>query len=599
MNVFFTLARRYPWQTLLTLVAVAFAGIAEGIGITALLPLLSTVLAQRAEISGTSTPSGEVSNRLEQLTHQAFEVVGLQPTVAILLAIFVAFIVLKCVLLYLANKQIGFTVAMIATDLRLGLLKALFSSQWEHFVSQPIGRLTNAIATEAARSAAAFSTGAKLSAMGAEAVVYLTLAFIVSWPATVGALGAGAFIIVVLRRLIRKSRRAGAKQTEHTQSLIAQMTDVLISIKPLKAMAREHQSDLLLSNTTRRLNRALQKLVLRKAAMGSFQEPILTLFLVLLLYVALVYWQQPLTTMIAMVFFIAKILKQIQKIQKEYLHLMEFESAFYSLNSKIEEARNAQEVLKGTKCPLFNAVIRIDSASFAYAQTPVLEKVTLEIPEGSFVALLGPSGSGKTTIADMLIGLIRPQKGDISIDGVPMAELDIHRWRQMIGYVPQENLLMHGSVMANVTLGEEAISESDIQEALQAAGAWSFVQQLPQGIHTTVGERGSMVSGGQRQRIAIARALVKRPKLLILDEATTALDPQTENEICGTLKQLAGRVTIFAISHQAALLDAADWAYSLKDGEVRLIKSPQAATIGGPSQTGAESCAYGRRSPHR
>ena len=144
--------------------------------------------------------------------------------------------------------------------------------------------------------------------------------------------------MVILRRLVRKNRRAGAKQTVHMQSLIAQMTDVLISIKPLKAMAREKQSDVVLTDTTRRLNRALQKQVLSKAALGSFQEPLTMVFLVLCLYIALSYWDLSPTAIIAMVFFIGKTLKQIEKIQKEYVNLVEYDSAYWSLLEKIEGA---------------------------------------------------------------------------------------------------------------------------------------------------------------------------------------------------------------------------------------------------------------------
>lgn len=572
MKLFFTLARKYPWQTILTLTAILFSGIAEGFGISALLPILTTIFNRNAIPSGTGGQSPEWSTRLDQIVQQVLAVVGLQPTVTVLLGLFIGCILLKCILVYLANKQIGFTVVLIATDMRLTLLKSLFNSSWEYFIRQPMGRLTNGVATEANRASTAFNFGAKLASMLIEASIYSTLAFLVAWKATLMALGAGVFVVVALRRLVKKSRRAGAKQTQHMQALVAQMTDILISIKPLKAMAREQQSDAVLTDTTRKLNRALQKQVLSKAALGSFQEPILTVFLVLVLYVALIYWNQSLTTMMAMVFFIGKILKQIEKIQKEYANLVEFDSAYWSLLDKIRKAREAREVLTGDIQPSFTKAIRLDSVSFAYDTREVLKDVSLEIPIGAFVTLLGPSGSGKTTVADLLIGLLRPQKGDIWIDDIPLSKVDIRRWRAMIGYVPQENLLMHDTILKNVTLGEAAIGEADAEAALRAAGAWDFVQHAPAGVHTVVGERGSMLSGGQRQRIAIARALVKHPHLLILDEATTALDPKTEREICATLTKLRGEITILAISHQSALMEAADLAYRVQEGTVRLIK---------------------------
>jgi ATP-binding cassette, subfamily C, bacterial len=574
MRLFVTLARKYPWQTLFTLAAILFAGISEGFGISALLPLINTVFYQASQTGANTGAPPEWSRAIDQIVNGVLGMMGLAPTVAMMLTLFVACIVLKCLLVFLANKQIGFTVVLIATDMRLTLLKSLFASSWEYFIRQPVGSLTNAVATEAHRASTAFSFGAKMASMAIEAMIYTVLAFLVSWKATLIALGGGVFIMVVLRRLVRKNRRAGAKQTVHMQSLIAQMTDVLISIKPLKAMAREKQSDEVLTDTTRRLNRALQKQVLSKAALGSFQEPLTIIFLVLCLYIALVYWNLSLTAIIAMVFFIGKILKQVEKIQKEYVNLVEYDSAYWSLLEKIEGARNAREVLTGTQKPSFSSAIRMDSVSFAYAGRAVLDNVSIELPAGSFSALLGPSGSGKTTFADLLTGLLRPQRGDIWMDGVPLSQIDIRSWRGMIGYVPQENLLLHDTILKNITLGEATISAPEVETALRAAGAWDFVAQMPKGIHSVVGERGSMISGGQRQRIAIARALVKRPKLLILDEATTALDPKTEKEICTTLQQLKGQITILAISHQPTVVECADWAYRLKDGGLIRVKDP-------------------------
>src|SRR5690606_21587447 len=152
-------------------------------------------------------------------------------------------------------------------------------------------------------------------------------------------------------------------------------------------------------------------------------------------------------------------------------------------------------------------------------------------PKGKLTTLIGPSGAGKTTLSDVLLGLVRPRSGQILVDGVPLEELNLEQWRELVGYVPQELFLFHDTVMNNVTLGDPHITPEEVREALEAAGAWSFVEQLPQGMDTVVGERGTLLSGGQRQRISIARALVRKPKLLLLDEVTSALDPATEAEI--------------------------------------------------------------------
>jgi ATP-binding cassette subfamily C protein len=149
----------------------------------------------------------------------------------------------------------------------------------------------------------------------------------------------------------------------------------------------------------------------------------------------------------------------------------------------------------------------------------------------------------------------------------------------MIGYVPQETLLLHDTVLINVTLGDPDLTEADVEQALRAAGAWEFVTEMPEGIYSSVGERGSMISGGQRQRIAISRALVHKPKLLILDEPTSALDPDSEAGICETAAQLPGGITILAISHQPIFMKAADQAYYLQDGGAFLVESHQLADV--------------------
>jgi ATP-binding cassette subfamily C protein len=198
----------------------------------------------------------------------------------------------------------------------------------------------------------------------------------------------------------------------------------------------------------------------------------------------------------------------------------------------------------------------------------VLKDVSLEIPAGRITTLIGESGSGKTTIADLLLGLFVVDSGQITLDGVALKDVDLKRWRGMVGYVPQEVLLFNSTIFDNIVLGDPAISEADVKRALEEAGALAFVNALPDGIHAPVGESGAMLSGGQRQRIALARALVHRPALLILDEATSALDPETEAEICQTVQRQAGKLTVLAITHQPAWVTIADRVYRVVEGSV-------------------------------
>ena len=575
MKLIITFAHSYPLRSAITLIALLFAGMAEGFGISALLPLLNIVMGtQTGDGAAVGEGTPEIVNSLEQMVRSTLGTLGLSPTIAVLLIFFVGCIMFKCVLVLFANRQVGYTVAHIATDLRLKLLRALFVTRWEYFIRQPVGLLTNAVATEASRSANAFLYGTRMATIAVHTIVYAVLAIMVSWQATLAAVTAGFLIIYLLRRVVQKARRAGERQTKLLQSLLASMTDSLQYIKPLKAMAREDSADAVLKTITRRLNRALQKQVFSKETLKALQEPLFTAFLAFGLYVALVLWKLPLASVMITMYLVGRVMRQMQKIQNEYQDMAICDSAYWSLQDKIREAEKRREETLGKQPPPdLRQFIRLDQVSFAYDQRWILKNASLTFPAGAITAIVGPSGAGKTTVADLVIGLLRPQKGEVWIDDLPLAQVDLRRWRRMIGYVPQETLLLHDTVFINVTLGDRDIRPADVEKALRASGAWEFVSALPKGVDDVVGERGHKLSGGQRQRIAIARALVHKPKLLILDEATTALDPENEAAICATLRKLRGEITILAISHQPAVLEVADQAYRLEDAALVTVNT--------------------------
>lgn len=221
----------------------------------------------------------------------------------------------------------------------------------------------------------------------------------------------------------------------------------------------------------------------------------------------------------------------------------------------------------------FAKEILIQDISYSYpgTETQVLQGMNLVIKKGDSVGIIGPSGSGKSTLVDILLGLLPPQHGKILVDGADMRN-DILGWRRNISYMPQVVYLMDDTIKRNVALGvpDDKIDESLVWESLKKAQADEFVRAQQDGLETFVGERGSRLSGGQRQRIGIARALYNQPEILILDEATTALDPETEQRICNTLKEIARDITIIAISHQPALIDIADRVYRMEKGKLAL-----------------------------
>ena len=560
MRLMLSFYRAYPWQTFFTLLALSVAGLAEGVGLSVLLPLLNMAM----EGQGQAAPASD--NEFSQSVRGALDVMGITPTLGNMLLVVVFAIGGKSLLLLFAKRQVGYTAARLATDLRLELLRAIMRSRWEYFLGQPVGKLTNSLATEAARASESFVNGATALTFLAQAVVYGAVAIAVSWRATLTGIVAGAVIIGLSHSLVRITKKAGRKQTSVLLSLMATMTDTLGSVKPLKGMGREHLADAVLSMETTRLNRALERQALGSALLESTQEFLFALVIAGGIYVALAEFAMPFATVMVLVVVVGQMVALLGKVQKQYQKMTLSESAYWSMKRTIAEAQAEEEELRGGEPPVLATRLCMEGVCFAYNERRVLDDLSLEIPAGQLVTLIGPSGAGKTTVVDLLIGLIRPDTGRITLDGAPLDSMDIKQWRRSIGYVPQETLLLHESIAHNVSLGDRELSQADIEHALRAAGAWDFVSALPEGLHSNVGERGGRLSGGQRQRIVIARALVRRPQLLILDEATSALDAESAEAVRQTLERLRGSLTILTITHESGLVDIADRVYRLESG---------------------------------
>lgn len=569
MRLLIVFARTYPYRSVLVLGCLLVAAVFEGIGLSSLLPLLSMAVRpdSSSEIDGPQPPS-----QFERVISEGLATLGLQPTIETLCLVIICGMLLKAIFVLLAQRQVGYTVAHVATDLRLSLLRSLLAARWKYYIRQPVGGFANAFATEATRAAEAYLYGTMILSLSTHAALYMALALAVSWQATVGAVGFGLISVVVLNRLVRMSRRAGNRQTQLLKKLLGRLTDVLYAVKPLKAMARESLVGPLLEKETQRLNKALRREVLSREVLRALQEPLAIIALVAGLYLALTHWTLALETLIVLALLFERTLSSFHKVQNQYQRMAARESAYWSLQETIKRSEAEREIAHGKRRPRLTRAIVFDKVSFAYAEHPILHDASFQIPAGQLTTLIGPSGTGKTSTVDLIVGLVQPQAGSIWLDDTRLSELDIQAWRWNIGYVPQETLLLHESVLINVTLGDPTLSRADAESALRVAGAWEFIRTLPEQLDTLVGERGGRFSGGQRQRIAIARALVHKPQLLILDEATASLDPDSEAAICKTVQRLRNTMTVLAISHQPALLATADVVYHLENGQIRRVE---------------------------
>ncbi len=557
----FIFVRSYPARCALALVSLVAAGLFDGLGMSMLLSMLTLATGEAHDAQ--STP--------QRIALQVIGFFGVAPSALNLLLIAVALISLKAAMSLLANRQVGYAVAHIATDLRLALIRAVMNSRWRHYLQQSVGRLSNAVATEAQRASEAFQYGAEMAAMVLNSFIYFVIALSISLQAGLAAAIAGSALLLVMRALIRSSRHAGQHQTQLQKSLLTVISAQLMAAKPLKAMAREDHVDALLSDQTRQLERALRRQVISKEALAALQEPLLAIMVGVGFFLGLTFLKIPMAEVVVMLFMLARVVNYLSKGQKAYQQVVIRDSAYWSMIQAIESARAEREPVGGTRCVPLTHSLSFDDVSFAHeGGGPIFDQQSFDVPACGLTVIVGSSGAGKTTLLDLVVGLLQPDTGRILIDGVPLSDINLRAWRRQVGYVPQESVMVDESVAYNLTLGE-SIPDDEICEALRAADALAFVEAMPEGLRTRVGEGGSRLSGGQRQRLAIARALIHKPRLLILDEATSSLDPEAQNAVIETVSHLKSRLAILAVAHQERLIQVADRVYRLSGGQITQV----------------------------
>jgi len=459
---------------------------------------------------------------------------------------------------------VGRAVSHVAKTLRLHLIDALLKVRWSYYTSKPTGTLVNAVGPEASISGTVYLMFSRFLATVIQTVIYVGVAFAVSWKLATASLVVGGVIALALHFFVRMAEKAGRRNIKRSRELVTRLSDAIIGIKPLKAMAREDEFARLFSHKIDQIRDAMTREIISKNMLNNLQEPLLMLMLAGGFYVLVTWMGMPIATVLVMGVLLQRTVNSIGKLQTQYQEAIASESAYQSVRNLTREAEKQREPGSGTRPATLETGCEFRGVTFGYSKVPVLHNLDLAIPARRLTLVVGPSGTGKTTLTDLLLGFYRPQQGEIFIDGVPMAELDMRSWRRLVGYVPQELILLHDTILANITLGDPAITRQDVDEAITVAGAADFIARLPDGLLTEVGEKGARFSGGQRQRIAIARALVHRPKLLILDEVTSALDAVTEQEICDNVRRLSASLTVLAISHRQAWIDIADAVHYLE-----------------------------------
>lgn len=558
-------------RPLLVLICLLVAGITQAVGIGALLPLISAL-----------SSGGGPNSALAQSMSDAFSYLGIVPGVGTLILIAMGLLVLKSVIAFAGLSYAGVSAAKLSISFRRRLIEALFGANWKFFADQQAGKFATVISSDAGRAGDAYLFSAQVISQAVQGLAYCAVALLIDWRLTLIGLFACAVLALTMRRVIRKAKRSGYRQTDRTSELTVFMVDMLANLKPLKAMQRSSAMQAAIEKLLIRLKQAVVTRELAKAGLNEGSDAMIAIFTGVGLYLTTQLTSLALPEIVVSSVIFLQLVTIVSKLQKLMQQSAVVESAYMRTNELLNLIENSQESNSGTRAAPSDVTVRFDNVTFSHGNHRVIDQASFEIPQREVTVLFGQSGAGKTTIIDLLIGLHKPTSGDINVGGVPLHEIDLRSWRKLVGYVPQELNLFHASIRDNVTLGDESVLDETVWNALAKAGAADFVRNLANGIHANVGELGSKMSGGQRQRISLARALLHEPRILILDEVTSALDPATEQEIVENIRGLGDNYTIVAITHRPAWTQIADRLYEVAGGKVQQF-TPTAFTAPNPS----------------
>jgi len=461
------------------------------------------------------------TSRLGFISSELFGWLGIMPSAGQLLLGVATTLILKALIVLGAMAFVAHSVAEVATLFRRRLLSRLMSARWSFFTEHHPATLSQAISSDSGSAAEAYRHAALATTEAIKIAIALLIAWLVSGAFFLILLAAMTVMAVGLYRLVTIRNKTFKTQWAMSNDLGISAQDTFANFKALKAMARQGPKMDTLGRTIDKIRANLMRTHIMRSAIVSIQEIVVSIMICGGFYLGLVHFKRTLPEMIVIAIMFITMAGAMRALQFAVDSFRDTFDSFDRCRQLTARAAQFAEDNTGTVLPRFVRECVFEKVSFSYDAHRVLDSVSLTIPAGGITVLTGPSGAGKTTTIDLLAAFHCPQDGKIIVDGIPLEDVALSKWRAQIGYVPQELVLIDSSIMENVSLGDPAIIARDVWEALRLAGIADFVRTLPEGLESRVGTMGLKLSGGQRQRLSLARALVLRPRLIILDEVTS------------------------------------------------------------------------------
>ena len=541
---------------------------AEGIGIGLFIPLLQTLE------SGESTmaPASFLGARL---TGVFVDIPENYRMLAIAAAIFGAILV-KAALTFTKSALMSFVNERLGHNLRVGIFEGVLTADYRTLKSAGTGRLLNILSNESWRTAGAATQLIEAIITSCTLIVYATLLLLISWKLSI-VVGVLLLAMVAIVRLV--TQRVGAFGDEITGANIdmaSTMYDGVEGSEVIRGYGREEYERGRFREGSRRLAKVTTRLGILSGAAFPVYEVLAAGILLVVLFASM-NTTASLAPVLVFVFLLYRMAPIVKRLEKERLDLLASEAAIvetFQLLKRVEPThiRTGKRLLDG-----LSDCISIEDLSYRYEPDSglALDNVSAMIPARGLTAIVGPSGAGKSTLVRLLMRFLDPTSGRILVDGIPLKELRLDDWRERLSVVPQRAFLFNASVRENIAYGALGLDDEAVVKAAVKAGAHDFIESLPDGYDTKLGRDGLEVSGGEGQRICLARAIIREPEVLLLDEATNALDAYSESLIQTALEDIRKRSSIVAIAHRFATIEGADRVLVLDGGRIVEEGSPR------------------------
>jgi ATP-binding cassette subfamily C protein len=552
------------WQLIAAVVIMTATSLTEGLGVALLFPILQVAGFNLANQGHVGHYTGEVRDLLLRS--------GLRPSLWLpsLLLIFMLLMALRS--LFSRVQSVLTFRTTLGYELALGrrLYQAIITADWLFLVRRRSSDFTHALTAELTRVATCTYLLIGTLANAILALVYIALALKLSAGMTSLVLATGAILLLVSRRWMRAVHESGTAVSESVSEVYSAATEHLQNLKAMKFYDAQ-TSDLAMYSSLQSsaLQQSLDSTRSQAAAAFWFEAGSLMLLGAIIFASLQILKVAPASILLLLAVF-TRLFPRLAAAQSQLQGFLSELPAFENLMRIYSECvANAEVPGAPGPGPSLAHEIRLERVGFRYeAERPqVLQDLSLTIASGKVTAIVGSSGAGKSTVADLVNGLLSPGTGRVLVDGAELTPQAARAWRRHVGYVAQDTVLFHDTVRANLSWANPDATEQEMRESLSLAAA-EFVFELPQGLDTTVGDRGMLLSHGQRQRIALARALLRKPGLLILDEATSALDFENEKRILDAINELKGRTTVLLIAHRVSAIQRAEMIYVIENGRV-------------------------------